>query len=404
MCYNLAMDSIDKLLTRGVDTIYPSKKELETALRNGKKLRLYQGFDPTGAKLHIGHMVGLTKLSQWQELGHHVIFLIGDGTGQAGDPSGKSTARDKFMTRDELRQNAKDYVMQASKIVRFSGENPVEILFNGDWLNKLQLIDILDIAGHFSLQQLSERDMFQERIKRGESVNLREFLYPLLQGYDSVAMQIDLEIGGTDQTFNMLCGRTLVKAILEKEKYIMTTPLLVDSMGKKIGKTEGNAIAITDEPEELYGKIMGFPDEVIIKAIEYLTDISMEKINEIKKLIDEGENPMKYKKLLAFEVTSKLNSIQDAKNAELTFEKIVQKKEKPTDIPLHTIHSDSLLNALVETGLVLSKSDGRRVIEQGGVLVNDKLIDNSSALLSDFSDNKQATIQVGKHRFIIVKW
>src|SRR5664280_2584537 len=199
------MDKIKELLTRGVDKIYPSSEELEKILRAGKKLTLYQGFDPTGKELHIGHMVGFRKLRQWQELGHHVIFLIGDGTGQAGDPSGKKTSRGKFLTRDELRANAVDYVKQASRIVRFEGENPVEIKFNSDWLNKLELIDILEIAEHFTLQQLSERDLFQERIRDNQPINLREFLYPLLQGYDSVAMNVDLELGGTDQLFNMLC-------------------------------------------------------------------------------------------------------------------------------------------------------------------------------------------------------
>jgi tyrosyl-tRNA synthetase len=205
------MDEIDQLLTRGVDKIYPSKDALEKVLRSGKKLKLYQGFDPTGTQLHIGHMTGLRKLAQFQSLDHHVIFLIGDGTGQAGDPSGKITAREKFLTRDELRQNAKDYVKQAAKIVRFDGENPVEILYNGDWLNKLTLTDLLNIASHFTLSQMAERDLFQERAKKGVEVNLREFLYPLLQAYDSVAMSVDLEIGGSDQTFNMLRGRDLVR-------------------------------------------------------------------------------------------------------------------------------------------------------------------------------------------------
>src|SRR3989344_4917314 len=191
------MDAIEHLLTRGVEKIYPNREALEKVLRSGKKLRLYQGFDPTGTKLHIGHAVGLHKLRQWQDLGHHVIFLIGDGTGQAGDPSGKKVAREKFFNRDELCNNALNYVMQAGKIVRFKGENPVEILFNGDWLNELKLVDILNIAQNFTFQQLVERDMYQERIKRGEAVNMREFLYPLLQGYDSVAMDVDLEQGGT---------------------------------------------------------------------------------------------------------------------------------------------------------------------------------------------------------------
>src|SRR3989344_3417775 len=241
-------DKIKELLTRGVDKIYPSKEKLEEILRSGKKIKLYQGFDPTGDKLHIGHMVGFRKHRQWQDLGHEVIFLIGDGTGTAGDPSGKAKTREKFFTKEELRENAKDYLSQASKIVRFDGENPIKIMYNGDWLDKLTKVDILDIAGHFSLQQLIERDMFQERLKAGETINLREFLYPLLQAYDSVAMDVDLELGGSDQTFNMLAGRTLMKAMKGKDKFVMTTPLLSDSTGRKIGKTEGNVMALNDDP------------------------------------------------------------------------------------------------------------------------------------------------------------
>ena len=247
------MDAIDHLLTRGVDRIYPSREALEKVLRSGKKLRLYQGFDPTGTQLHIGHAVAMRKLREWQDLGHHVIFLIGDGTGQAGDPSGKTKSREKFMTREELRANARDYVKQASKIVRFDGDNPVEILYNSDWLNTLTLVDILEILQHFSWQQLSERDLFDVRRKRGEEINMREFIYPVLQGYDSVAMNVDLEMGGTDQTFNMLAGRHLVKAMQGREKFVMTVPLLADAKGVKIGKTEGNVIGLTDPPNDFYG-------------------------------------------------------------------------------------------------------------------------------------------------------
>src|SRR3989338_4578313 len=248
-------DKIDELLTRGVDRIYPSKEALEQILRSGKKIKLYQGFDPTGAKLHIGHMVGFRKHRQWQDLGHEVIFLIGDGTGEAGDPTGKKKTREKFFTSEELRENAKGYLAQASKVVRFDGPNPIKIMYNGDWLNKLTKTDILNIAEHFSLQQLLERDMFQERMKAGEEINMREFLYPLLQAYDSVAMEVDLELGGSDQTFNMLAGRMLLREMKNKEKFVMTTPLLSDSKGVKIGKSEGNVIGLTDNPSDTFGKI-----------------------------------------------------------------------------------------------------------------------------------------------------
>ncbi|HUQ85401.1 MAG TPA: tyrosine--tRNA ligase [Candidatus Limnocylindrales bacterium] len=398
------MDKIEELLTRGVDKIYPSKVELEKVLKSGKKLRLYQGFDPTGTQLHIGHMVGFRKLRQWQDLGHHVIFLIGDGTGQAGDPSGKTKSRDKFMNRDELRSNARNYVMQAKKIVRFDGDNPVEILYNGDWLNKLALVDILNIAGNFSLQQLSERDLFQERMKKGETVNMREFLYPLLQGYDSVAMKVDLELGGSDQTFNMLCGRTLVKSMLDKEKFVMTTPLLTDSDGRKIGKTEGNVIGITDEPNELFGKIMGLSDDVIVKAFEYLTDLPIEEISIINKKITDGENPMQFKKQLAFELVKQLNDKDEAIKSQENFEKTVQDKETPSEISTVSVQkAQSILDVLIHTGLALSKSDAKRLVEQGAVEINNKRITDGYILIEKLAKSDETLIQVGKRRFIKVK-
>lgn len=364
------MDAIDDLLTRGVEHIYPSREALEKVLRSGKKLRLYQGFDPSGTQFHIGHAVGLRKLRQWQDLGHHVIFLIGDGTGQAGDPSGKTRTREKFLTNEELRRNAKDYVLQAKKIVRFDGENPAEILYNGDWLNKLTLVDILDIAGHFSWQQLAERDLYQERIKKGETLNFREALYPLLQGYDSVAMKVDLELGGVDQTFNMLAGRMLVKAMLGKEKFVMTVPLLTDAKGTKIGKTEGNVIGLTDAPVEFYAKIMSLGDDAIIPCFTLLTDISTEEIDAKMK---QGKNPMLFKKQLAFELTKQLNDESSAQKAQSEFETVHQKGESVSvSAPVFETKQRNwnIIDLLVATNQVTSKSEARRLVEQKAIEIN----------------------------------
>lgn len=393
------MDKVEELLTRGVDTIYPSKEELEKVLRSGKKLKLYQGFDPTGTQLHIGHMIGLRKLRQWQDAGHQVIFLIGDGTGQAGDPSGKLKARDKFFTNKELRQNARDYVMQAGKIVNFEGDNPVQILYNGDWLNKLQLAEILDIASNFTLQQLLERDLYQERMKRNEPVNMREFLYPLLQGYDSVAMEVDLELGGSDQMFNMLCGRTLVKNILNKEKYVMTTPLLEDSQGRKIGKTEGNVIALTDDPRDLFGKIMALGDDVIVKGLEYLTDVPLDQISDVKKKLATGENPVAFKKLLAFEIVKQLNTPEAAEDAQKYFGQTVQEKVLPEDIPEQKYegNGEKLESALVAMHLADSKSEAKRLVEQGGVSLNDSKLTDPNA---EFNATNGDILRVGKRRVV----
>lgn len=396
------MDKIEELLHRGVDKIFPSKETLEKVLLSGKKLKLYQGFDPTGTQLHVGHMIGLRKLKQWQDLGHHVIFLIGDGTGQAGDPSGKIKAREKFFTREELRKNAKEYIMQASKIVRFDGENPVEILYNGDWLSTLTYTDILDIIGHFSLQQLVERDLFQDRIKRGETVNMREFIYPVLQGYDSVAMNVDLEIGGSDQTFNMLCGRNLVASIKHKEKFVMTTPLLEDSEGRKIGKSEGNVIGLTDDPINLYRKIMSLGDDVIIKGFEYLTDIPLEEIHHMKKSISDGENPMLFKKMLAFEIVKQLNNQNSAERAQIAFEQTVQKHELPNNIEELPIDSGSLLHEdfLAKRNLVQSKSEAKRLFQQGGIELNgQKILDTNEKIPLKNND----FLKVGKRKIVKLK-
>ncbi|OGG13347.1 tyrosine--tRNA ligase [Candidatus Gottesmanbacteria bacterium RIFCSPHIGHO2_01_FULL_39_10] len=389
------MDKIDELLTRGVDKIYPSKEALEKVLRSGKKLRLYQGFDPSGIQLHIGHMTGLRKLRQWQDLGHHVIFLIGDGTGQAGDPSGKTRAREKYLTRDELRKNAKDYVLQAHKVVRFEGENPAEILYNSNWLNELKLVDILNIEDHFSVQQLLERDIFDTRKKEGQEIPLREFMYPLLQGYDSVAMKVDLELGGSDQTFNMLAGRKLVREILNKEKFVMTTPLLTDSQGKKIGKTEGNVIALNAPPKEFYGMIMSLSDDVIVKSFEYITDIPMEEVKEIEKKIKAGENPMIYKKKLAFALTKMLNSQNEAQVAQEEFEKAFQQRQTPTDIAEYKLKSgQNIINVLLQSGISPSRSEAKRLIEQNAVELDGNLISDISTQL------EPGILKVGKRRFL----
>jgi len=393
------MDKIDELLTRRVDTVYPTKEALEKVLRSGKKLRMYQGFDPSGIQLHIGHLTGLLKLKQFQDLGHHVIFLVGDGTGQAGDPSGKTRTRDKYLSRDELRQNAKDYLMQASKIVSFDGDNPAEILYNSDWLNELKLVDILNIADHFTLQQLEERDMFIERKKLGEEINFREFMYPLLQGYDSAAMKVDLELGGSDQMFNMLAGRKLVKEIQNREKFVMTTPLLTDASGKKIGKTEGNVIALTAPPPQFYGMILSLSDDVIGKAFEYITEIPMEEVMEISQKLAQGENPMTLKKKLAWTLTAMLNSYEEADEAQMQFENIVQKGSLPEDIPVFEISSGSILltDLLVNSKLTNSKSEAKRLIEQGGVEVNEKKITDTQSIIKPV---RNMIVKAGKRKFI----
>jgi tyrosyl-tRNA synthetase len=347
-------------------------------------------------------MIGLRKLAQWQKLGHRVIFLIGTGTGQAGDPTGKLSTRDKFFNEEELKENAKEYVMQAKKLLNFEGENAVEILYNGDWLNKLGLSDVLDIAGHLTVQQLIERDMFQKRLQDKQPINLREFVYPMLQGYDSVEMEVDLELGGSDQTFNMLVGRQLLKSMKSKDKFVMTTPLLEDSQGRKIGKSEGNVISITDRPEDLFGKIMSLSDDVIIKAMEYLTDMDISEIQEIEKRMSEGDNPIIYKKRLAYEIVMQLNNEDDAERAQASFKNTVQDKQIPTDIEDLVINGNQLLSKiLIENKLVDSNSEWKRLIEQHGVSINEIKVENPFMNTNEISDG--GILKIGKRKYARIK-
>ena len=393
-------EKIEELLTRSVAAIYPSKEKLKEVLLSGRKLKLYQGFDPTGDKLHIGHMVGLRKHRQWQDLGHEVIFLIGDGTGEAGDPTGKKKTREKFFTGEELRSNAKGYLSQASKIVRFDGPNPIKILYNGDWLNKLTKTDILNIAQHFSVQQLIERDMFQERLKVGESINVREFLYPLLQAYDSVAMEVDLELGGTDQTFNMLAGRMLLKAMKGKEKFVMTTPLLSDSNGIKIGKSDGNVIALTDPAVDLFGKLMSLGDDSIIPMFTLLTDLPLDEIDKF----DIKKDPFVLKKRVASIIVEQLHNKAKAEEARENFEKTFSKGEFPEDAKVvETKRGVKLGDVLVENKIVSSKTEFRRLVESGAISsASGKKIENPNILVEDLKEREEHKLRIGKKNFVII--
>ncbi len=395
------MDAIETLLTRGVDKIYPSREALEKALRSGRKLKLYQGFDPTGTQLHIGHAVAIRKLKQFQNLGHHVIFLIGDITAMIGDPSGKFSAR-KMLTREEVLENAKTYKEQASKILKFTGLNPAEIKYNSEWLGKMNAFEFLRIANMLSVQQVVERDMFQKRIKQDQDVFMNEFLYPVLQAYDSIAMDVDLEIGGSDQMFNMMMGRKLMRKMKQKEKFVLTVPLLTDAAGNKIGKTEGNMIGITDQPNDFYGKIMALADSAIVPCFNLLTDMPLTEIESIRKAMDTGENPINFKKLLAFELTKEFNDELAANVAQTYFETTFQKGETTgslEEFPLTKLTSSqlSIINLLLQTKSVTSKSEARRLVEQKGVDIDQTVVD---LVNTNITLKPGMTLKVGKKRFL----
>lgn len=354
------MNEIEGVLTRGVEQILPSKKSLADLMRK-KKITLYQGFDPSSPNLHLGNLVGIRKLAQFQKLGHKVIFLVGDFTGMIGDPSDKTAARKK-LSKKQVLENAEGYKDQISKILKFDGPNAAVIKFNSTWLSKLSFEGVAELAMNFTVQQMLERDFFQERLKKEKPIYLHEFLYPVMQGYDCVMMDVDLEIGGNDQLFNIMAGRSLMKAIRGKEKYVLTTKLLTDPAGQKMGKTEGNTINLTDAPDEMFGEIMSLPDNLLPLGIELLTDLPL---NLLQKA-----NPLEVKKLLAFDVVKQVHSTNKASQAQTSFKKIFQERSPEYKEEVTTPENADLLEVVsLASGASISQS--KRLIRQGSVDVND---------------------------------
>ena len=356
------------LLSRRVAKILPNKEGLQ-ALMGKKKIRLYQGFDPTFSALHLGHTIGFRKLMDFAREGHEVIFLFGTGTVLAGDPSERDTGR-KLITQEEIDANIQDWKRQVSKIVDF---DLVTIKQNGDWLTKLMLKDLIKIASNISATQLFKRDSFTRRIKAGDPVWYHETMYQLLQGYDSVAMDVDLEIGGTDQEFNMLVGRELQRKMNNREKFVLTTPMISGTDGQKMSKSVGNCIFLTEPPEEIYRKIMAMSDDMITTYYELLTDIPYDEI----KALDPAK-PIENKKRLAYTITRELYDELSAQSAASYYEQIVSAKAvDPTQAPIQI--KESLLETLKQAGLKVSNGEIKRVIEQGGVEVDGVKITDPSA-------------------------
>lgn len=396
------MDKIDEVLTRGVEKIYPSRKALEKVLRSGKKIKLYQGFDPSMPNLHLGNMVGILRLRQFQDLGHEVIFLVGDFTGMIGDPTDKTSVRPQ-LTRKQVLENSKNWKQQAGKILNFSGKNPAKLLYNSQWLSKLSFEELLNLSRHLTYQQIVKREMFRKRQKEGKDIYLHEFLYPLMQGYDGMAMDVDLEIGGSDQMFNMLVGRDLMHKLKGKEKFVLTTKLLVDAKGEKAGKTAGNALFLNATPVNMYGGIMSFPDETIIPGFELLTQVPLQLIESMEKEMKASKvNPMDLKKQLAFEIVKMLYSEKDAKNAEKEFERVFQKKKLPAKAKEIRIKNKELniVDLLMKAKLVNSRSEAKRLISQGGVDINGLPITDFQLSITI---KEGIVIRSGKNRFVRVR-
>lgn len=407
---------IREVIEKGVAEVIV-KEELLDKLQSGKKLNIKLGIDPTGSDLHIGHMVPLRKLQQFQRLGHQVILIFGNFTGTIGDPSDKLQTR-KGKTQEQLEKNAEHYLDQ----VRKSGVldiDKIKVRWNADWLAPLSFADVTRLASIFTVQQMMERDMYQERLKRAEPIYVHEFMYPLMQGYDSVALakeygSCDVELGGTDQTFNLLAGREIMRAYGHEPQCVLTVPLLEGTDGTmKMGKTTGNYIGINEPPEEMYGKVMSIPDHIMIKYFELATNLTIDEIAEIKKSLAEGENPRNIKMRLARELVTLYHGggASDkntaAAEAEAHFIKVFQKKENPDDIKEIKLSETfmnntgmNIIDIIMETGAASSKGEARRLIQGGGVKYNGKKIEDINDAIAIEDDS---ILQVGKRQFFKLK-
>lgn len=392
-------DKIDLLIERGVEAVFPNKDFLRSLLKSGKRIKIYYGIDPTATSLHVGSSVSLIKLRMFQDLGHEVIMLIGDFTGMIGDPTDKSATRKK-LTKEEVLNNCKLYVDQASKILNFTGENPVTVKYNSEWLAKLNFGEILELSSLITVEQMLKRDMFDKRMKEGKPIYLHEFMYPLMQGYDSVAMDVDGEIGGNDQTFNMLVGRDLMKVLSKKDKFVLTMKLMTDASGKKMGKTDGNAVFLDQSSKDMFGKIMSWNDGLIIPSLELCTFMDLKDIEKIKQELSSGKNPKDYKVILAKEIVSIYHGKDVAEKEAKEFDKIFSKGSLPTDIPLIKIERPApLSDILVKNGLCYSKAEFRRLLDEGAISEFGK----EAIKDPHFIIEKEGVWRIGKKRFVEIK-
>ncbi len=391
-------ESIDHFLSRSVENIFPNREFVEARLKEGKPLSLYVGVDPTGPSLHIGHAIWLRKLGEWQKLGHKVIMLIGDFTAMIGDPTDKGAVR-KQLTRDEVLANCTKYQEQASRFLRFDGENPAELKYNSTWLAPMTLDQTIGLTSHFTVNQLLERDMFQKRMEEAKPIYLHEFLYPVMQGYDCVAMDVDGEMGGNDQTFNMLAGRDLMKSMRKKEKFVVALKLLVDPTGTKMGKSEGNMITFEDSADNMFGKVMSWTDGMIVSGFELCTDVTMEEVAQISKsLIRDEVNPRDVKARLAFEIVKAFHDENLANNARDSFDSLFRDKKGPDEDQIVAVTVESsparLVDVLVAAGFAKTNSEAKRLIDQGGVKVDGTPVTDINATVATGS-----LIQKGPRHF-----
>ena len=388
-----SIETIVAELKRGVEDVY-SEADLIEKLKENRPLRVKLGADPTAPDIHLGHTVVLNKLRQFQQLGHEVIFLIGDFTGMVGDPSGKNSTRPP-LTREDVLRNAETYKQQIFKIL---DPQKTRIVFNSEWLGQLGTEGMIRLASDYTVARMLERDDFKKRFSNNQPIAIHEFIYPLLQGHDSVALQADVELGGTDQTFNLLIGRELQKSAGQKPQVAMTLPLLVGLDGeKKMSKSLGNYIGVTEAPSEMFGKVMSISDELMWDWYNLLSFRPLTEIAQLKADVENGKNPRDVKILLAKEIIARFHSEADADAAEQEFINRFQKGAMPDEMPEFTFEGEmGLANLLKEAGLVSSTSEAIRSVNQGGVKIDGEKVEDSKLVIAT---GTTAVYQVGKRKF-----
>lgn len=387
---------VQELLTRGVEDVFV-KESLEKKLLSGERLRVKLGFDPTGAKIHIGRAIVLRKLKAFQDLGHEIIFIIGDFTARVGDPSDKLEKR-PMLTSEAIQKNLTDYKAQVGKIIDLKRAS---FFYNSEWLSKLKFNEIADLAESFSVQQMSARRNFKDRFEKGEEVSLREFLYPLMQGYDSVAVKADIEIGGFDQLFNLKAGRIVQKHYGMREQDILTTSMLPGTDGRKMSTSWGNVINISDEPNDMFGKVMSLRDDLIQSYFLLCTEMPEEEAKKIGERMEAGENPRDLKLDLAERIVALYHSAADGAKARKNFIETFSEKKIPDDVQEISVNPGTMIvDALFANGIIKSKSEWRRLVSEGGVSDASngvKITDFQAVVASD------VIYKVGKRRFVKIK-
>ena len=383
-------------LARGTEEILV-EAEFAEKLKLGRPLRIKAGFDPTAPDLHLGHTVLINKLRQFQDLGHHILFLIGDFTGMIGDPTGKSATR-PALTVEQVQENSKTYQSQIFKIL---DPDKTEIVFNSTWMNPLGTAGLIQLAAKYTVARMLERDDFSKRYKNGQAIAIHEFLYPLIQGYDSVALKADVELGGTDQTFNLLVGRELQRHYGQAQQVVMTLPLLEGLDGvNKMSKSLGNYIGITDTPTDMFGKVMSISDELMWRYFELLSFRPLTELTQFKTSVEEGANPRDLKFLLAEELIERFHSKAAAVGAREDFIARFQKGAMPDEMPEVTVNTADaampIAILLKNAGLVDSTSEANRMIQQGGVKINGNKVEDRNTLIQK---GEVAVYQVGKRKF-----